>query len=439
MKETFGQKASNRSPSWTERTLLEAQAALAGESTGLRKLIPFLGPAIIASIAYEDPGNFATNIQGGASFGYLLLWVVLSASVMAMLFQALSAKLGIVTGKSLARQCRDHFPRPVVYFMWLGSEIAAMATDLAEFLGASIGLSLLFGMPLLVSFVLVGIATYLILHLQGFGFRPMEVVIATFITIISLSYLAELIITKPDWGSFAYHSLVPHLAGSESIMLAVSIIGATIMPHAIYLHSSLTQNRVPTKNDDEIRTVVRLSNIEVLLALGLAGLVNMAMLAMAAAAFYSTGHHGIADIGTAYLTLVPLMGIAAAGIFLASLLASGISSSVVGTMAGATIMQDFVDFKIPLWVRRLVTMIPPFIVIMLGINPTRALVESQVILSIILPLPLIALIYMTARRDVMGIFANSRLTNVIACLGGSAILILNAILLAQIAGITLPF
>lgn len=428
-----------KNKSWTDKTVAAAQRTLTGESAGWRRLLPFLGPAIIASIAYEDPGNFATNIQGGAEFGYLLLWVVLMANVMAMLFQALSAKLGIVTGKSLATQCREHFPRWLVYCMWVGSEVAAMATDLAEFLGASIGLSLLFGLPLFVSFVLVGIGTYVILLLQGYGFRPMEVVIAGFISIISLSYLAELIITKPDWSLFAYHSLVPQLAGADSITLAVGIIGATIMPHAIYLHSSLTQNRIPTKNEGEVKTVLRLSNTEVLFALGLAGLVNMAMLAMAAAAFYVTGNQNVADIETAYRTLIPLFGVAAGGIFLASLLASGFSSSVVGTMAGQTIMQDFVGFKIPLWVRRLATMVPPFAVIALGVNATDALIYSQVILSIILPIPLIALIFLTARRNVMGNFANSLVTNIAAVIGGCVILLLNGILLLQTAGIPIPF
>jgi manganese transport protein len=429
----------DRRRSWTDKTITSAQAVLSGESKGLRTLLPFLGPAIIASIAYEDPGNFATNIQGGAEFGYMLLWVIVVANVMAMLFQALSAKLGIVTGKSLATQCRDNFPRWLVYCMWAGSEVAAMATDLAEFLGASIGLSLLFGLPLLVSFVLVGVGTYAILLLQGYGFRPMEVVIASFVSIISLSYLAEILISKPDWAAIGYASFIPHLAGADSVTLAVGIVGATVMPHAIYLHSSLTQNRVATKNDSEVKTVLRLSNAEVLIALGVAGLVNMAMLAMAAAVFYSTGNEGVADIETAYRTLIPLMGVAAGGIFLLSLLASGFSSSVVGTMAGQTIMQDFVGFKIPLWLRRLATMVPSFAVIAMGVNATEALVISQVVLSLILPIPVIALIILTSRRNIMGAFVNSRITNVAAVVGGCTILVLNVILLLQIAGIPVPY
>ena len=424
---------------WTDRTIESAQATLRGGRGGFAKILPFLGPAIIASIAYEDPGNFATNIQGGAQFGYMLLWVIVVANLMAMLFQALSAKLGIVTDKSLATQCKEHFPPWVTYAMWVGSEIAAMATDLAEFLGASVGVSLLFGLPILVSFILVGIVTYGILLLQGYGFRPMEIVIAGFVSIISLSYLAELIITKQNWISFAYHSVVPHLAGANSVTLAVGIIGATVMPHAIYLHSSLTQNRIPVKNNNERRSVLRFSNIEVLVALGVAGFVNMAMLAMAASVFYMTGHQGVADIQTAYQTLMPLMGIAAAGIFLLSLLASGISSSVVGTMAGQTIMQDFVGFKIPLWVRRLVTMVPTFIVIALGVDATQALVISQVVLSIILPIPIIALVIITSRSDIMGEFVNRSTTTMAAIVGGCIVLTLNAILLMQITGIPIPF
>ena len=428
-----------RKRSWTENAVSAAQEALAGERTGWRAFVPFLGPAIIASIAYEDPGNFATNIQGGAEFGYMLLWVVVMANVIAMLFQALSAKLGIVTGKSLASQCREHFPRPLVYCMWVGSEIAAMATDLAEFLGAAIGLTLLFGFPLLASFVIVGIATYGILLLQNYGFRPMEIIIGGFVSIISISYIAELFITKPDWASFAYHSVVPHLAGGDSLLLAVGIVGATVMPHAIYLHSSLTQNRVATANDAERRKVLRFSNIEVLGALGAAGLVNMAMLAMSAAVFYATGNKSVADIETAYRTLIPLMGAAAAGIFLLSLLASGFSSSVVGTMAGQSIMQDFVGFRIPVWVRRLVTMIPSFVVISLGVDVTQALIVSQVVLSIMLPIPIIALIVLTSRRSIMGAFVNSTVTNTAAIAACAVVLLLNTVLLLQTAGVPIPF
>jgi manganese transport protein len=430
---------SEKKSSLTEKTLLAARNSLRGNTKGILGFLPFIGPAVIASIAYEDPGNFATNIQGGSEFGYMLLWVIVLANIIAMLFQSLSAKLGIVTGKSLATLSREHFPRPLVYFMWIGSEIAAIATDLAEFLGASIGLSLLFHLPLLVSFVIVGVATYSFLLLQGFGFRPMEILIGAFVSIISVSYLAEIVLSKPQWSSIAYHSVVPQLAGSNSVLLAVGIVGATVMPHAIYLHSSLTRDRIPTDTDADRKKVLWFSNIEVVVALGVAGLVNMAMLAMAAAVFFATGHKDIADINTAYQTLTPLLGGAAASIFLTSLLASGFSSSIVGTMAGQGIMQDFVGFRIPLWARRLITMVPPFFVILAGINGTTALVVSQVVLSLALPIPIIALGVLTARRDVMGTFVSGIKTNTAMIICCVVVLFLNTVLLLQMAGVPIPF
>ncbi len=389
---------------------------------------------MIASIAYMDPGNFATNIQGGAQFGYLLLWVVVLANAVAMLFQALSAKLGIVTGQSLAQLCRSHFPRPLVYAMWIASEVAAMATDLAESLGAAIGLSLLFGLPLLTGLLITFALTYAMLLLQGRGFRPIEMLIAAFIGVIAVSYLIELLVAPPDWSLFAFHSVVPQLAGPNSVVLAVGIIGATVMPHAIYLHSSLTQGRMPTRTDAERRRVIGYSNREVLFALGIAGLVNMAMLAMAASVFHP-GHAEVASIETAYHTLMPLLGVGAAAVFMASLLASGLSSSVVGTMAGQTIMQDFVGFRIPLYVRRLATMIPAVIVVAIGVDSTRALVLSQVMLSLVLPVPMIALLVLSGRRDVMGSFASSRLTRASAVAAAVVVLALNLVLLLQTAGV----
>jgi manganese transport protein len=424
--------------SLTDRAVAAGREAVSGKRRGLRAFLPFAGPAVIASIAYMDPGNFATNIQGGAQFGYLLLWVVVLANAVAMLFQALSAKLGIVTGQSLAQLCRSHFPRPLVYAMWIGSEIAAMATDLAESLGAAIGLSLLFGVPLLPGLLITFAVTYAMLLLQGRGFRPIEMLIAAFIAVIVVCYVIELFVAPPNWRLFAYHSVVPQLAGPDSITLAVGIIGATVMPHAIYLHSSLTQRRMPARTDAERRRILKFSNREVLLALGVAGLVNMAMLAMAATVFHQ-GHADVASIETAYHTLVPLLGVGAGAVFMASLLASGISSSVVGTMAGQTIMQDFVHVRIPLWVRRVATMIPATIIVAIGINPTEALIWSQVVLSLILPMPMIALLVLSGRRDVMGDFANRRLTHVGTATAAAIVLALNLILLLQIAGIPVPY
>jgi manganese transport protein len=418
----------------SDRTAFAAREALAGRRRGLRALLPFAGPAVIASIAYVDPGNFATNIQAGAQFGYMLLWVVVVANLVAMLFQALSARVGIVTGESLAGLCRIHFPRPLSLAMWVASEVAAMATDLAESLGAAIGLSLLCHIPLLLGLLITFAATLAMLTLQRRGFRPIELLISGFVGLIGICYLVELAIAPPDWAAFGFHAVVPELNGPDSVMVSVGIIGATVMPHAIYLHSSLTQGRTPAFNDAERRRILSFSNREVLIALGIAGLVNMAMLAMAATAFHA-GHPEVAEIETAYHTLTPLLGAGAAAVFLVSLLASGFSSSVVGTMAGQVIMQDFVGFRIPLWLRRLVTMVPAVVVVALGVNATQALVGSQVVLSLVLPVPMIALLVLAGRRDIMGRFAVSGWTRVGAVAAALLVLALNLILLLQTAGV----
>jgi manganese transport protein len=416
--------------SLSEQTLTTARAVLSGQRHGLRASLAFAGPAVVASIAYMDPGNFATNIQAGAKYGYGLLWVVLLANAIAMLVQGLSAKLGIVTGKNLAELCRDHFPKPVVWAMWIVSEIGAMATDLAEFLGGALGLSLLFHLPLFAGMVVTGVVVYGLLMFQGYGFRPLELIIGTIVGVICLCYLLEMFIAPVDWASAAYHLVTPQLADSGAIVLAVGIIGATVMPHAIYLHSGLTQARVPVRNDVDRRKVLHFSNREVIVALTIAGLVNIAMVIMAASAFHA-GHPEVGEIETAYHTLTPLLGGGAAGIFLLSLVASGVSASTVGTLAGQMIMQGFVGFRIPLWLRRLVTMTPAFVAVAIGVNVTNALVFSQVILSIALPLPMIALIVFTGRRDIMGAFVNGPLTRVAAIVGAVVVLVLNVVLIVQ--------
>ncbi|HEY4982963.1 MAG TPA: Nramp family divalent metal transporter [Pseudolabrys sp.] len=426
-----------RSDSLSARTISAAQALLSGRRRGLGGYLAFGGPAVIASIAYMDPGNFATNIQAGARYGYSLLWVVLLANLIAMLFQALSAKLGIVTGRNLAEMCRERFPKPIVWAMWVVSEIAAMATDLAEFLGGAIGLALLFKMPLLAGMTVTAVITYGILMFESRGFRPVELIISSLVAIIALCYLIEMFIAPVDWASAAWHTVTPQIADADALLLAVGIIGATVMPHAVYLHSGLTQARIPARDDGEKRIVVLISNWEVLIALAIAGLVNMAMVMMASSAFHA-GHSDVAEIETAYHTLTPLLGIGAAGIFLLSLIVSGISSSVVGTMAGQMIMQGFVGFRIPIWLRRLITMIPAFVVVALGVNATSALVVSQVVLSIALPLPMIALLMFTRRRDVMGAFVNSRLTNAVAVIATAAVLLLNSVLILQTFGLAIP-
>jgi manganese transport protein len=426
-----------RRESLSERTVTMARDVLAGRRRGLRSYIVFAGPAVVASIAYMDPGNFATNIQAGARYGYGLLWVVFVANLIAMLFQALSAKLGIATGCNLPELCYRHFPSVVVWPMWIASEIAAMATDLAEFLGGAIGLSLLFGVPLLAGMFITGIIVFVILGFERSGFRPVELIIGNLVSLIVLCYLVEVLIAPVNWSEAALHLVFPELTDGHALLLAVGIIGATVMPHAVYLHSGLTQARIPSNDDNEKRTLVRISNIEVIVALAIAGLVNMSMVMMASGAF-RLGHSEVAEIETAYHTLAPLLGSAAAGIFLLSLLASGVSSSTVGTMAGQVIMQGFVKRRIPIWVRRLVTMIPAFIVVGFGVNATNALVVSQVVLSIALPLPMIALIIFTCRKDVMGAFANSRATNAAAIAGTAVVLSLNLILIVQTFGIQIP-
>jgi manganese transport protein len=420
----------------TDRTVADIRRALSGEWRWRNPLL-FAGPAVVASIAYMDPGNFATNIGAGARYGYALLWVVLLANLTAMLFQAMSAKLGIVTGRNLAELCRENFPKPMVWALWIVSEVAAMATDLAEFLCAAIGLSLLLHIPLMAGMAVTAVITYGILMSESRGFRPIEIIIGSLVVAIVLCYLTEMFIAPIDWRAAGRGLVVPELPDVGALTLAVGIVGATIMPHAIFLHSGLTQNRAPGRNDRERRLLVRFSNIEVLVALGVAGLVNMAMVIMAASAFHA-GHSDVGEIETAYKTLTPLLGPAAGGAFLTALLASGLSSSAVGTMAGQMIMQGFVGFRIPVLVRRLVTMIPAFVVVWLGVNSTNALVLSQVVLSVALPAPVIALLIFTSRKDIMGAFANSRLTNAAATLGALVILVLNAVLLLQAFGVAIP-
>ncbi|MGC1356540.1 MAG: Nramp family divalent metal transporter [Xanthobacteraceae bacterium] len=428
---------SPRKGSLSERTVVTAQRVLRGERNGWHSYLAFAGPAVIASIAYVDPGNFATNIQAGAKFGYGLLWVVLLANVIAMLFQALSAKLGIVTGRNLAEICRDEFSKPVVLAMWVVSEIAAMATDLAEFLGGAIGLSLLFHLPLFAGMIVTAFATFGLLMFQNFGFRPIELIIASMVSVIALCYLVEVFIVPIDWVSAAVHTVVPQIADAQALLLAVGIVGATVMPHAVYLHSGLTQARMPVRDDGERRKLVRFSNREVIIALTVAGLVNMAMVMMASSAFHA-GHPEVAEIENAYHTLTPLFGVGAAAVFLISLIASGISASTVGTMAGQMIMQGFVGFRIPIWLRRLVTMLPAIVVVGIGVNATNAMVVSQVVLSIALPLPMIALIIFTGRRDIMGTFANRRVTQLAATAGAAIVIVLNLFLIAQLTGVPIP-
>ncbi len=395
----------------------------------LARLLPFLGPAFIASVAYVDPGNFATNIQSGAKFGYTLLWVVVASNIMAMVIQTLSAKLGIATCMNLAEHCRANFSRPVTVAMWALMEVVAMATDLAEFLGASLGFKMLLGIPLLAGAVITALATVLILGLERYGFRPLEIVISSMVGLIALCYLAETVLVRPSWGQIALHAALPAFSGAESIFLAAGIIGATVMPHAIFLHSALTQGRIITRDSARLKRLYRFEIADVVIAMGIAGMVNAAMLIMAAGTFHRAGLANIATIEEAHRTLRPLLGRAARLIFSVSLLVSGLSSSTVGTSAGQIIMQGFLKRRIPVWARRVVTIIPSLAVIGLGLDPTMALVMSQVVLSFGLPFAIVPLLMFTRRKDIMGELVNRRSTSFFAGMFAALILALNVYLL----------
>jgi manganese transport protein len=397
------------------------------------RVLPFLGPAFVASVAYMDPGNFATNIQGGAKYGYTLLWVVFASNLMAMLIQSLSAKLGIATGSNLAEVCRDSMRPGLVWFMWAVSEVVAMATDLAEFLGAALGFQLLFGMPLLAAGVLTGVLTFLVLALQRYGFRPIEAVIGVLVGVIAVAYLVETVLERPDWGRLAGAVVRPGFADTEAVLIAVGILGATVMPHVIFLHSALVQGRIPTLSAEQARRLFRLEIVDVLLAMGLAGLINAAMLVMAASTFNATGRAEVASIEDAHQTLAPLLGDLSSTLFAVSLLASGLSSSTVGTMAGQVVMQGYLRRTVPLWLRRLVTMLPALIVIALGLDPTDTLVLSQVVLSFGIPFALVPLIVFTSRRDLMKELTNHRLTSSAAWVVAGLIIALNGYLLWRTA------
>ena len=400
-----------------------------------RAALTMLGPAFVAAIAYVDPGNFATNVQGGARFGYLLLWVVLAANLMAMLIQYLSAKLGVVTDRNLPELCRAHYPRPVSWGLWVQAEAMAMATDVAEFIGAAIGLNLLFGVPLLPAGLITGVIAFVLLELQRHGFRRFELAITALLGLIFLGFLYEALKIEPS-ASGATHGLIPDLQGSSSVYLAVGIIGATVMPHAIYLHSALTKGRTPVRNERERARVLRFQRTDVIVALGLAGIVNMAMLAVAAKLFH--GRPGWSHVDTlegAHAGFSHLVGGTAALAFAVALLASGASSSSVGTYAGQVVRAGFVNLRIGLFARRALTMVPALVVLAIGVSPTSALVLSQVVLSFGIPFALVPLLLLTRRRDVMGAHVNRLPTTAVAVAVAALISALNVFLLAQVAGL----
>jgi manganese transport protein len=415
------------------RRLGEGERILSG--AGRFRILPFLGPAFIAAVAYIDPGNFATNIAGGSKFGYTLVWVIVASNLMAMLIQTLSAKLGIATGKNLPEVCREEFSQRKSFLLWLQAEAIAMATDLAEFLGAALGFHLLFGIGLFPAAVLTGVAAFAILGLQRWGFRPLEATIAAMVGVIGGCYVIELFWANPPLLTVAKHAVIPQFQGSESVLLAVGILGATVMPHVIYLHSSLTQSRIVPESDVEARRLLRYTKIDVVIAMSIAGLINMAMLVMAASTFFQTGHKNVDSIEGAHRTLEPLLGSASSTLFAVALIGSGLSSSAVGTLAGQIVMQGFIRRRIPIAIRRLVTMLPAFVVIGIGLDPSRTLVISQVVLSFGIPFALVPLVMFTSRRSLMGVLVNHKGTTAVAAAVAALIIGLNAFLLVQTFGI----
>ncbi len=412
--------------------LRAAERSLSGERTGYRRFTPFLGPAFIAAVAYVDPGNFATNIAAGAKFGYLLLWVVLVANLMAMLIQTMSAKLGIATGMNLPEVCRQQFSRRTTILLWLQAELIAMATDVAEFVGAAVGIKLITGLPLFPSALLTGVAAYAILALQARGFRKLEAVIAAFVGVIVVAFGFQVFKADPSGPGVVHGLLVPGFDGAESLLLAVGILGATCMPHVIYLHSALTQHRIVGATQEARKRIFRFELVDVVIAMTIAGLINMSMLITAAAVFHTRGLYDVGDdLGAVSDRLDTLLGPTAAVMFGVALLASGLSSSSVGTMAGQVVMQGFVNRQIPLWLRRSITMMPALVIIAVGVNPAKALILSQVVLSFGIPFALIPLVMFCRDRSLMGSLVNRRVTTVAAIVVAIVIIALNAFLVEQ--------
>ncbi len=415
-----------------QAAVLPAPSALEGirARRGLARVLPLLGPAFVAAIAYVDPGNFATNIAGGASYGYTLLWVVLAANLMGMLIQSLSAKVGLATGRNLPELCREHLPRPAAWGLWVQAEVIAMSTDLAEFIGAAIALNLLFGVPLFVAGLMTAVVAFAILALQSRGYRRFELAIGAMLGIILLGFLYDALEVGADWGALA-GGFVPGFAGGDSVLLACGILGATVMPHVIYLHSALTQGRIQPRDDGERRHLLRFLRLDVLIAMAIAGVVNMLMLAIAASLFHGSSLADVDTIEGAHRGFEQLVGGGAALAFAGALLASGMASSSVGTYAGQVIMQGFIERTIPLALRRLVTMTPALVVLAIGLDPTRSLVISQVVLSFGIPFALIPLVWLTSRRDVMGALVNRRATTLLGAAVAAAIVALNVFLLYE--------
>lgn len=393
-----------------------------------KELTKFLGPAFIISVAYIDPGNFATNISGGSKFNYLLLWVILWSNLIAIFLQTMSAKLGIATGHNLPELCAKVFPRSVNWIFWIVAEIGAMATDLAEFLGGTLGIYLLFHIPMLYSGVLTGIITFVICYMEKYGQKAIEIIISILVAIISISYILELFFSKPEWTQVGLHTLIPSLSNNEAVLIAVGMLGATVMPHVIYLHSQLVQHRSSDSSDKGKLKHFKMEKIDIIVAMNIAFIVNSAMVIVSASAFYSNGIV-IESIEQAHKSLQPLLGSLSSTAFGIALLASGLSSSAVGTIAGQTIMKGFVNLSIPINIRRLITIFPAMIIIALGVNPMNTLVFSQVALSFILPFPIIQMLIIAKNKNLMGVLVNKPSIRFLGSVIAAIIIILNALLL----------
>jgi len=393
-------------------------------------LLRYLGPAFVISVAYIDPGNFAANISGGSRYNYDLIWVILWSNIIAIFLQTMSAKLGIATGKNLPELCAGVFSRRANWAFWVLAEVGAMATDLAEFLGGALGLNLLFGLPMWAACLAAGVLTLGICHMEKYGQRLVEAVIASLVAVISCAYLIEVFLAKPDWGQVAYHTVVPALPDSGAVTLAAGMLGATVMPHVIYLHSQLVKCRAGDGGRDDKRRRLRMEKADIALAMNIAFLVNAAMLFVSAAVFYSRGV-AVDTMEQARRSLEPILGPLSSGAFGVALLASGLSSSAVGTMAGQTIMRGFVGLSVPVQARRVITMLPALLIILSGVNPMNALVLSQVALSFILPAPIIQMLIIAGRRDIMGDFANTRAVRRAGAIIAAAIVALNVLLVVN--------
>lgn len=394
----------------------------------IRQILKFLGPAFVVSVAYIDPGNFATNISGGSKFNYELIWVILFSNLMAIFLQTMSAKLGIATGHNLPEMCAKVFPKYANWVFWIVAELGAMATDLAEFLGGTLGLYLLFRIPMIYAGLLTGLITFMICYMEKYGQKSIEIIITLLVAIICTAYTIELFLAKPDWNQVAFHTLIPMLSNGEAVFIAVGMLGATVMPHVIYLHSDLVQYRRTGESDREKLRHLKMEKIDITVAMNIAFIVNAAMVIVSAAVFFRNGMK-VETIEQAHKSLEPLVGSLSSGAFGIALLASGLSSSAVGTMAGQTIMKGFINLSIPVNLRRLITMTPAMIIIALGINPMKALVLSQVLLSFILPFPIIQMLSIANRADLMGVLVNKRMTKILGFLITGIIITLNAVLL----------